>query len=87
VLLPLHPRLENDAALASGVLGLGLTYESADTASAASSKRIVDLAPGLFRHPLTLPVRAAPISSQIGTHSPAGQQAVATPQRRKGWPQ
>ena len=79
----LHPRLEDHADVGSAVLGFGLTCESAEATSGCSSKRSVDRAQDHLRHQLTLPVRAVPILTEIGTHSSAGQQVGATPQLGK----
>jgi hypothetical protein len=80
-----HPQVEDHADLGSAVLGFGLTCESAEATSGCTSKRSVDWAQDHLRHPLTLPVRAVPILTEIGTHSSAGQQAGATSQLGKRW--
>jgi len=85
VLPTLHPRREGYLVLGSAFLGFGLTCESAEATSGCSSKRSVDRAQDHLRHQLTLPVRAVPILTEIGTHSSAGQQVGATPQLGKRW--
>ena len=73
VLPTLHPRREDYLVLGSAFLGFGLTCESAEATSGCSSKRSVDRTQDHLRHRLTLPVRAVPILTEIGTHSSAGQ--------------
>jgi hypothetical protein len=85
VLPILHPRREDYLVLGLAFLGFGLTCESAEATSGRSSKRSVDRTRDHLRHRLTLPVRAVPILTEIGTHSSAGQQVGATPQLGKRW--
>lgn len=85
MLLALHPRREDPVVVGSAFLGFGLTCESAEATSGCSAKRSVDRAQDHLWHRLTLPVRAVPILTEIGTHSSAGQQVGATPQLEKRW--
>ena len=81
----LHPHHEDHLVVGSAFLGCGLTCESAEATSGCTAKRSVDRTQDHLRHPLTLPVRAVPTLTEIGTHSSAGQQAGATPQLGKRW--